>query len=537
MSSRKKKRLKALAASSKSRKFGKAQISFQNASRNLPRLSGDLVADEVVADVELVVSGVEDSLSGSPPQSQVSPPLVGDSIADVEVASKEVKGDGFRRDSGDASAGSQSSPFPVATATKESVSLSTVVPAEDNSGSLVIGLVPVRNDTLPAPVDKEAVQRVPEQPRSYASLLKTSSQLKEVGTPSEHVSGAPFVMIPDEDIAAAKEEFKDFIFAQFQGDSPQMGRIIGIVNAFWARTGPRIYVHKLNNGAFLLKVSNTKAREAILSKSCWNIAGYPMFVSLWSPDFTPQETPITSVVVQVEMRGVPYLMFNRESLSRLATAVGKPVSLAPETMRKENFQVAKLMVQVDLTKKLPDKIISGFSNGREMEIAVAYPWLPVKCASCGKYGHNAEKCRMVPHMEEQERSLPVKTRKRQSRRRSKSRTGGSLEDNTSNPLEELCTKEDKKETESSQSTSLANIPLELSSSNQEEVGVDKRSNSRSRSVRRSRSRARARALTSPLEGRVSSFEVSEFAQRFVKQKGPLLVGRDSGVEASGCAVG
>lgn len=262
-----------------------------------------------------------------------------------------------------------------------------------------------------------------------------------------------------------------------------------------------------------------------------------MFVSLWSPDFTPQETPITSVVVQVEMRGVPYLMFNKESLSRLATAVGKPVSLALETMRKENFQLAKLMVQVDLTKKLPDKIISVFSNGREMEIAVAYPWLPVKCASCGKYGHNAEKCRMAPNMEEQEGSLPVKTWKRQSRRRSKSRTGRALEEKTTNPLEKLSHKEDKKEAEPSQSTSFANIPLEVSSSNQEEMVVNKRSKSRSRTVRRSRSRARARAWSSRLEGRASSFETPEFAQRFIKQKGPLLVGRDSGLEASDSAVG
>ncbi|CAA7043518.1 unnamed protein product [Microthlaspi erraticum] len=68
-------------------------------------------------------------------------------------------------------------------------------------------------------------------PRKWASVIHESSQLEELGTPAEHVSGAPFVFIPDENLEEAKEEFKEFIFARFHGDAPEMGRIIGIVNA------------------------------------------------------------------------------------------------------------------------------------------------------------------------------------------------------------------------------------------------------------------------------------------------------------------
>lgn len=120
-----------------------------------------------------------------------------------------------------------------------------------------------------------------------------------------------------------------------------------------------------------------------------------MFVAPWSPEFTPEEAPLTNAVVPVELRDVLYLLFNKESLSRLATAIGKPVALALETERKENFHVAKLYVRVDLTKKLPSKIISGFTNGREFEISVSSSWLPVKCETCKKYGHTKEKCRAM----------------------------------------------------------------------------------------------------------------------------------------------
>ncbi|KAF3490448.1 hypothetical protein F2Q69_00056107 [Brassica cretica] len=58
-------------------------------------------------------------------------------------------------------------------------------------------------------------------------------------------------------------------------------------------------------------------------------------------------------VVPVELRGVPYLLFNKQSLSRLATAVGKPLSLAHKTERKENFEVAKIWVIINLQTELP----------------------------------------------------------------------------------------------------------------------------------------------------------------------------------------
>lgn len=232
----------------------------------------------------------------------------------------------------------------------------------------------------------------PAAPRTYKSLLQESSKLEEIGTPSEHVSGFPFVLIPDENIVSAKEEFKDFIYAQFHKNPPALSRIIGVVNALWARTGPRIFVHNIGPGSFLLRVTNPRVRALLLSRSHWTIAGHPMFVSSWSPEFTPESPPITEANVAVELRGVPYLLFNKESLCRIATAVGKPVAMAPETEKKENLVVAKLMVRVNLQKELPSKIISGFTSGREVEISVTYPWLPLKCQECGQYGHSELRC-------------------------------------------------------------------------------------------------------------------------------------------------
>ncbi|KAF3605154.1 hypothetical protein DY000_02045927 [Brassica cretica] len=245
------------------------------------------------------------------------------------------------------------------------------------------------------------------------------------GTPTSHVSGAPFVLIPDENIDEAKEEFKEFIFARFRGDIPTKGRIIGVVNAIWGHSGPRIYVHKLGEGCFLLKVTSQRTREILLSRPALMIAGSPMFVAPWSSDFSHEEPQLTIAVVPVEMRGVPYLFFNQKSLSRLSTAIGKPVSLAPETERKENFEVAKIWVKINLFEDLPSRIVTGFSNGREIDIAVSYPWLPKKCPQCDKFGHNEDHCPLSVALGLKAtcdgKRAPGKTRRRSRSRPSKSK--------------------------------------------------------------------------------------------------------------------
>ncbi|KAJ4905764.1 hypothetical protein Rs2_09422 [Raphanus sativus] len=331
----------------------------------------------------------------------------------------------------------------------EDVSTSSVGTAATSSATLKVAVgSPSVNKTVSAP-SKEPEPVKPasySEAHDYASLLKATAKLEEIGTPSEHVSGVSFVLIPDENIQAAREEFKNFIYARFHIDSPSMGRIIGVVNAIWAKTGPRIYVHNIGQGCYLLRVTNIKARESLLSRTCWNIDGCPMFVAPWSPDFAPEEASLTSAIVPVELRNVPYFLLNRQSLSRIATAIGMPESLAPETERKENFEVAKLYVRVDLTKELPSKIVSGFSSGREVEISVHYPWLPVKCVNCGKCGHVSDKCRVAlvggrTALNRDRSPSRDKNRKRKNSRRGRSRpTKGKLASKpvvTSEQLQEI----------------------------------------------------------------------------------------------------
>lgn len=63
-------------------------------------------------------------------------------------------------------------------------------------------------------------------------------------------------------------------------------------------------------------------------------------------------------------------MFNNESLAIISSGVGEPKALSPETVRKETFEVAKIIVEVDLLKELPTTLVSGLSSEKEFVVSV-----------------------------------------------------------------------------------------------------------------------------------------------------------------------
>lgn len=174
-----------------------------------------------------------------------------------------------------------------------------------------------------------------------------------------------------------------------------------------------------------------------------------------------------------------------------------------------------MFVRVDLTRKLPDKIISCFSNGRELEIEVSWPWLPVKCDVCGKYDHSSERCRPVVPGAVRDLRPQASTSPRHSRHRSKSRPVRKSELRSSDKVEEPSERIESYNFQAAHAVPPAEFPIEVIKSDQEETEAKKRSKSRSRSLRRSQSRAKARALSSPPEGSGASANVA--ADSMVRQ--------------------
>lgn len=111
-----------------------------------------------------------------------------------------------------------------------------------------------------------------------------------------------------------------------------------------------------------------------------------MIVFKWSP-IVEEAEPIKTIPMCIVLKNVPHKMYSWEGLEFLASAVGKPVQLHPDTELCSNFEEAKLFVETYMTKELPRVYRFKSNIGVDAQVNYLYQWLPPKCIICSKWGH------------------------------------------------------------------------------------------------------------------------------------------------------
>ena len=151
------------------------------------------------------------------------------------------------------------------------------------------------------------------------------------------------------------------------------------------------WVYEVNATTMRFKISDQKAREKILRRGVWNIVGVSMVVSKWVPRTEEEKQEEESIPMWIHLTKVPLHMFSWEGLSLIASPVRCPVKLHPETIACTSFEVAKVFVNVDVSKALPREMTFS-KDGEEFLVEFHYPWLPSRCKHCNKWGHNQKVC-------------------------------------------------------------------------------------------------------------------------------------------------
>lgn len=141
------------------------------------------------------------------------------------------------------------------------------------------------------------------------------------------------------------------------------------------------------------RVLDSAMRARILRRGMWNIGNILLVVTKWIPEELTEKLEVKSITMWVYLKNVPMNMFSWEGPSFITSAAEYPVRLHPETANCSNFKLAKIFVNVDLSKELPKKI-NFTKNGKSSLVEFIYPRLPVRCNTCGKWGHIEKVCEM-----------------------------------------------------------------------------------------------------------------------------------------------
>ncbi|KAL0696022.1 hypothetical protein Bca4012_063202 [Brassica carinata] len=101
---------------------------------------------------------------------------------------------------------------------------------------------------------------------------------------------------------------------------------------------------------------------------------------------------MSALPLWVDWVNVPGYLYSLEGLKFLSRTAGKFVKLHPNTERCVRMDVARVLVEVNLTKLLPQKICFKDRNQCNVTVEVIYPWLPPRCSLCDVWGHLGKDC-------------------------------------------------------------------------------------------------------------------------------------------------
>ncbi|KAH0684401.1 hypothetical protein KY285_021903 [Solanum tuberosum] len=143
-----------------------------------------------------------------------------------------------------------------------------------------------------------------------------------------------------------------------------------------------------------IDLENELDYNTVWTQQRMTIEGKLMRIQAWSPNFRPEEeTPI--VPIWVLLPGLPWHCFKKEFITPLLESVGKVLYLDTASIKRTRASMAKVKVQIDLTKDRPRHVWIGLDY-EDLTIGrwqpIEYENIPPYCTYCKHQGHMIGDC-------------------------------------------------------------------------------------------------------------------------------------------------
>jgi len=116
-----------------------------------------------------------------------------------------------------------------------------------------------------------------------------------------------------------------------------------------------VKISHYNSRHVYIDLDNEFDYVTVWTKQKMSIEGQIMRIQAWTPEFTPEEeTPI--VPIWVALPELPWHCYNKVLLSTLLESIRKVLYLDSPTSQRTRGSMARVRVQVDLTKARPPHI-------------------------------------------------------------------------------------------------------------------------------------------------------------------------------------
>ncbi|XP_062103541.1 uncharacterized protein LOC133814620 [Humulus lupulus] len=175
------------------------------------------------------------------------------------------------------------------------------------------------------------------------------------------------------------------------GANPPLTVFEGFINCIWGKLGIE-RIARMNGGYTLVKFRDEATRDKVLEAGVVHFDRKPVLLRPWSTELDKLRM-VKSVPVWVHLPNLGLQYWGLKTLSELVSTIGKPMMMDKVTKDKSMVKFARVLVDVEISDRIPHCINFINEHGRLMEHAIEFEWLPTRCSCCKSLGHVASSCK------------------------------------------------------------------------------------------------------------------------------------------------
>lgn len=132
---------------------------------------------------------------------------------------------------------------------------------------------------------------------------------------------------------------------KFLGAFPPLSLIQGVIHQIWGRCD-RVNVIPLKNGLFLFKFENPQTCAWVLEGGPWFVAQRPLLLKKWTPGISLEKFSFSTVLLGINIRGLPMVLFTNDGISHIASGVEIPLFMDKATELRTRISFARVCIEV-----------------------------------------------------------------------------------------------------------------------------------------------------------------------------------------------
>ncbi|KAH0730337.1 hypothetical protein KY289_001525 [Solanum tuberosum] len=173
--------------------------------------------------------------------------------------------------------------------------------------------------------------------------------------PPQVIDGKSVIKLDKIEVERETSKWKCASIVYVLGESPGYNTMHRYISQTWTEVAaPEIFMHE--KGYFIVRFQSVEDMQPIMFSGPYSISNKPLILKNWTKEFDfDQEFP-TKIPIWVKFPSLLMNCWGCDSLSRIASAIGILMFADECTTKQMRVSFARMLVEVDVTKTLPEEI-------------------------------------------------------------------------------------------------------------------------------------------------------------------------------------